>query len=56
MDGTVGAIGEKLYQCMKTNVNITFVFAQGNIVIIGTSQKHVLKVFCINIYSSYIYV
>jgi hypothetical protein len=41
MDGTIGAVGEKLYQ---SNVNVIFIFAQDNIVIIGTSQRHVLKV------------
>ncbi|CAF0972266.1 unnamed protein product [Rotaria sordida] len=43
MDGIVGAIGEKFYQTMETNVTIRFIFAQDNIVIIGTSQRHVLK-------------
>ncbi|CAF3033085.1 unnamed protein product [Rotaria sp. Silwood2] len=43
MDGIVGAVGEKFYQTMKTNVTIRFIFTQDNIVIIGTSQRHVLK-------------
>lgn len=41
MDGTVGAIGRKLYQ---SNEKIIFVFAHDNIVIIGTNQRHVMKV------------
>jgi hypothetical protein len=50
MDGTVGAVGERLYQSMETSVKIIFIFAQDNIVIIGTSQRHVLKVFNIHEY------
>jgi hypothetical protein len=45
MDGTVGAVGEKVYQSMRTDVKIIFVFARDNIVIIGTSHGHVFKVF-----------
>jgi hypothetical protein len=44
MNGTVGAVGEKLYQSVEMNVKIVFIFAQNNIVVIGTSQRHVLKV------------
>ena len=44
MDGTVGAIGEILYQSLGLNVKIVFVFVQNNLVIIGTSEQHVLKV------------
>ncbi|CAF1162710.1 unnamed protein product [Adineta ricciae] len=44
MNGTVGAIGEKLYQSVK----ITFIFAQNNIIVIGTSQRHVLKFIHLN--------
>jgi hypothetical protein len=44
MDGTVGVIGEKLYQSIGSNVKIIFIFAQKNLVIIGTSERHVLKV------------
>ncbi|CAF2137619.1 unnamed protein product [Rotaria magnacalcarata] len=43
MDGTIGAVGSKIYQTTAKNVSIRFVFAQKNIVIIGTSQRHVLK-------------
>ncbi|CAF3798026.1 unnamed protein product [Adineta steineri] len=43
MDGTVGAIGERLYQSVDSNVKIIFIFTQDNIVVIGTSQRHVLK-------------
>ncbi|CAF4451451.1 unnamed protein product, partial [Adineta steineri] len=43
MDGTVGAIGERLYQSVDLNVKIIFIFTQDNIVVIGTSQRHVLK-------------
>jgi hypothetical protein len=50
MDGTVGAVGERLYQSMETSVKIIFMFAQDNIVIIGTSQRHVLKVFNLHEY------
>lgn len=45
MDGISGALGETLYQTMIAGVSIRFIFAQNNIVIIGTSQGHVLKVF-----------
>jgi hypothetical protein len=44
MDGTVGVIGDKLYQSIGSNAKIVFIFAQNNLVVIGTSERHVLKV------------
>jgi hypothetical protein len=44
MDGIVGVNGEKLYQSIGSNIKIIFIFAQKNLVIIGTSERHVLKV------------
>ncbi len=44
MNGTIGAIGEKFYQSLEFNIKIIFIFLQDNIVIIGTSQRHVMKV------------
>jgi hypothetical protein len=44
MDGLVGAVGEVLYQSLVTNVKIIFIFAEENVVVIGTSERHVLKV------------
>lgn len=44
MDGTIGANGEKFYESFQSSGEIQFVFAQRNVVVIGTNQKHVLKV------------
>ena len=44
MDGTVGVVGDKLYQPTESNVKILFIFAQKNLVVIGTSERQVLKV------------
>ena len=44
MSGTIGARGEILYQSSEVNVKIVFLFAQKNLVVIGTSEQHVLKV------------
>lgn len=44
MNGTIGANGELLYQANGLNVNVVFIFAWKNLVIIGTSEQHVLKV------------
>ena len=44
VDGSVSAIGEKLYEGLESNVKIGFIFAQGNMMVIGTSQRHVMKV------------
>lgn len=41
MNGTIGAIGKKLYE---SNDRILFIFAHENIVIIGINQQYVLKV------------
>jgi len=41
MNGTVGAIGDKIYE---NSDRIEFLFAQRHLIIIGTSQKDVLKV------------
>ncbi len=44
MNGSVGVIGERLYQSKGIDVKLVFIFVQKNIVVIGTSQRHVLKV------------
>ena len=44
MDGTVGARGDRLYGDSIQDVNIQFIFAHENIVIVGTGERRVLKV------------
>lgn len=44
MDGTVGAQGKKLYQTERDEVKIQFLFVQERILLIGTSERKVLKV------------
>lgn len=44
MDGMIGASGEILYRSSGSNVKVVFIFAWKNLVIIGTSEQHVLKV------------
>lgn len=44
MDGSVGAHGIELYRSTADHGKILFVFAHANLVILGTSEGHVLKV------------
>jgi hypothetical protein len=44
MDGMIGAEGDLLYQTKTNDVKIKFIFVQDNIMIIGTSERRVLKV------------
>ena len=44
MDGTIGAQGKKLYQTERADVKIQFIFVQQRILLIGTSERKVLKV------------
>lgn len=44
MDGTVGAQGKKFYQTEHQEIKIRFIFAHENIIIIGNSERRVLKV------------
>lgn len=45
MDGTIGAQGKKLYQAQGNGqVKIQFIFVQEQILLIGTSERKVLKV------------
>ena len=44
MDGTIGAQGKKLYQTEREDVKIEFLFVQERILLIGTSERKVLKV------------
>ncbi|CAF2311605.1 unnamed protein product [Rotaria sp. Silwood2] len=43
IDGTVGAVGDLIYQTMRNDIKIKFIFAQDNIVIMGTNERRVLK-------------
>jgi hypothetical protein len=44
MDGTIGAVGDMLYQSITNDIKIKFIFAQDDIVIMSTSERRVLKV------------
>jgi hypothetical protein len=44
MDGTIGAMGDMIYQTKTTDVKIKFIFVQDNIVIISTNERRILKV------------
>ena len=44
MDGAVEARGTELYRSTTDDGTMLFVFAQNNLVILGTSEGHVLKV------------
>ena len=44
IDGIVGANGEMIYQTKRSDIKISFIFAQNNIVIMSTTERKVLKV------------
>ncbi|CAF3574252.1 unnamed protein product [Rotaria socialis] len=43
IDGTVGAVGNLIYETVNDNAEIKFIFAQDDIVIMATSERRVLK-------------
>lgn len=44
VDGNVGAVGDLLYRTKISAIKVNFIFAQNEIVVMGTSEQRVLKV------------